>query len=470
MTIYDEARDLECAKRWKPPELPPLKHEPFRPERLAELRADGRAWTEDDWRAEERYHDRLVAARELGVRVTRLSDVDREHVSWLWPGRIPLGKLTMLDGDPNLGKSTVALDLAARVTTGTPFPGEPDRREPASVVLLTAEDGLGDTVGPRLDAAGGDAKRVVVIESIIDTNDGGEIVERPPSLPDDIVRLERTVSREGAALVVVDVLNAFLAARVDSYRDQDIRRALMPLANMAARTGAAVVALRHLTKGRSGNALYAGGGSIGIVGAARAALLVAADPDDEAESRRILAVTKCNLSKPVPAVAFRLVPSDEHGCARVRWEGTTGHQADDLVSIDTREERSAIAEAAEFLRDFLADGDRPQREIKTEAERACLAWHTVRRAKDRLGVRSRKVGAPGERGEWRWTLRLNPEDAHPTPKMPLPEGMGTFASDGHLRDLADDDLGALCSAEDLDGIAVQAAHDRARDAAAEAFE
>jgi hypothetical protein len=424
--------------------------------------------SDEDWLAEELAHAKPEAAAVSEARIVRMSEVAAEPVSWLWPGRIPLGKLTVLDGDPNLGKSTVTLDLAARVTTGSPMPGEQDRGEAASVVLLTAEDGLADTVRPRLDAAGADPSQVVVMDSIVETEEDGQQIERPASLPDDIGRLEATVRRERAALVVVDVLNAFLGARVDNYRDQDVRRALMPLAKMAERTGAAVVALRHLTKARSGSALYAGGGSIGITGAARAVLLIARDPEDETESRLVLAVTKCNVAAPVPAWAFRLLPADEHGCARVSWEGATAYRPDDLVSVDTREERSAVTEAADFLRDLLTEGDRPQREVKDEAERAGVAWHTIRRAKDRIGVRSRKVGAPGERGEWRWSLPRNPEDAHKTPKGRMPEGMGTFAHDGRLRD---HDLGARVSSADVSEVAEeQAARDRARIRAAEALE
>jgi hypothetical protein len=352
---------------------------------------------------------------EPGAVVVRMADVRAERVTWLWPGRIPLGKLTVLDGDPKTGKSTAMLDLAARVSTATPLPDGHRLEAPANVILMTAEDGLGDTVRPRLDAAGADARRVVVFEAVaVRGEDGASYRTRLPSFPRDLDALERIVCTERALLVIVDVLNAYLGADVDGYKDQDIRRALMPLAKLAERTGAAVVALRHLTKSRTGNALYAGGGSIGIVGAARSVLLVAADPDDE--SRRVFAVTACNVAAPAPALGFELVPAEEQDCARVRWLGTVEHQADELVSTATREERSELAEVEEWLTDYLSDGDRPAVEVTSAARTAGISPATLRRAKSKVGAISVRVG-----DRWYWRLGnvlksdaatvANPEDA-----------------------------------------------------------
>lgn len=145
------------------------------------------------------------------------------------------------------------------------------RRDPRSVVLLTAEDGIADTVRPRLDAAGADVDRVFVFSGVVDPETG---TVREPSLPGDLERIEKIVVENDAALVIVDVLSAFLHGSVDSYRDQDVRGARMPLARLAERTGATVVVLRHLSKSGGANPLYRGGGSIGIIGAARVGLLV----------------------------------------------------------------------------------------------------------------------------------------------------------------------------------------------------
>jgi AAA domain len=377
-TICDEcAYDLERAKD-APTSPPPSIDHKF-----------------DHWRA---LGDgaRVFADDQLDVHFTRMADVEPEDVSWLWPGRIPFGKLTVLDGDPKTGKSTMMLDLAARLSTGSPFPDGHRLDGPADVVLLTAEDGLADTVRPRLDAAGANVKRIAVLDWAKAYDKDGTVTERPPSLPRDLPDLETFVTRHGAALVIIDVLNAFLGADVDGYKDQDVRRALMPLAKMAERTGAAIVAIRHLTKQRTGNALYAGGGSIGIVGAARSVLLVAVDPDDD--DRRVMASVACNIAAPVSALGFRLV-ADEHG-SKVVWLGDVAHTADALVSPRSGEDRTARDEAAEWLGEFLADGARPATDVKDAATAAGINPRTLRRAKKQGGVEHRKDGS----GPWFWCL------------------------------------------------------------------
>ncbi len=199
-----------------------------------------------------------------------------QRVAWLSPGRIPLGRLTVLDGDPGLGKSTVTLDLAARVTTGRPMPnGAPGVG--GGVVILSAEDGVADTIRPRLDAAGAACARVRVVG----------VDHALLAIPGDLPELERAIADVGPVLVVVDPLSAYLGATVNSWRDQDVRRALGPLAGLTERTGAAIVVVRHLTESGGASPLYRGGGSIGIIGAARSGLLVAPEPDDDA--RRVLA-------------------------------------------------------------------------------------------------------------------------------------------------------------------------------------
>jgi putative DNA primase/helicase len=362
-----------------------------------------------------------------GLLSVRVSDVEAERVRWLWPGRLPAGKLVVLDGDPGLGKSTLTLDFASRVSTGTPWPDQVPCPAGA-VVVMSAEDAVGDTIRPRLEAVDADLDRVHVIEGVHD-NDR----LRSFTIPGDLARLEGLTTEVGALLVVVDVLAAYLHGSVDSYRDQDVRGALMPLAQLAGRTGATVVVLRHLSKGGGANAVYRGGGSIGIIGAARAGMLVAADPEDD--SRRILAMTKSNLAAMPPALAYRLVNDELRGVARVQWDGATTYQAADLLGMTGPEERSAIAEACEVLTDLLAHGPLPQAEVKAATERAGASWATVRRAKDRLRVRSLKVGRPGEPGEWRWALP--PEDAHDEPEDAEDahaQSVNTFGNLEHLRE------------------------------------
>jgi hypothetical protein len=217
-----------------------------------------------------------------------LSEVEPERVEWLWPRRIPSGKITVLDGDPDNGKTVLTIDLAARVTAGLDLPDDTPT-EAAGAVIVSAEDGAADTIRPRFDAADGDPTRACLLGD-----------EEPLAIPGDIPRLERAVRQVEAALVVIDPIMAFLSGDVNSNRDQDVRRALTPLKQMAERTGAAIVLVRHLNKTPGGNPLYRGGGSIGLIGAARSGLVVGRHADDD--ELRVLAGQKNNLSLPPKAL------------------------------------------------------------------------------------------------------------------------------------------------------------------------
>lgn len=336
-------------------------------------------------------------------RATRLADVTAERVEWLWPGRLPRGKLVVLDGDPSVGKSTVTLDLVARVTTGRPMPGEQLVTVPPSdVVLLAAEDGLADTIRPRLDAAGADCARVHHLDAVPTTDEEGVVRLRPPVIPGDADAIEALVVATGAVLVIVDVLMAYLDGRSNSYRDQDVRGALAPLVAVAERTEATIVVLRHLTKAPGGAAIYRGGGSIGIIGAARAALLAAIDPDDDTGTRRVLAPTKSNLGPPAPAMGYQLVTDDDRGCARVEWLGATAHTADALVAAPaTDDERGALDDAVDWLRSMLAKGPRPRAELGRLARGEGIADRTLARARERTGVvANRDEHAHGRPSMW----------------------------------------------------------------------
>ena len=264
-----------------------------------------------------------------------LADVRPERVEWLWPRRVPRGKITVLDGDPDNGKSVLTTDLAARVTAGKSLPdGTPT--EAAGMVIVSAEDGAADTVRPRFDAAGGEPTRARLLGD-----------EEPFVIPDDIPRLERAIEQIGAALVVIDPIMAFLSGDVNSNRDQDVRRALTPLKRMAERTGAAIILVRHLNKTAGGNPLYRGGGSIGIIGAARSGLVVGRHPEDD--ELRVLAGQKNNLSLPPESLAYR-IETAENGAARIAYEGVSEATAQQLLRIPPdEEEKSALSEAKEFL-------------------------------------------------------------------------------------------------------------------------
>lgn len=347
--------------------------------------------------------------------LVKLADVEAEAIEWLWPGRIPCGKVSLIEGDPSLGKSTGFLDIAARVSRGLPLPGG-GAFGPASVVLLSAEDGLADTIRPRLDAAEADVSRIFALRAVRSAD--GE--ESFPTIDGSLGAIEEAVRRTNAALVGIDPLMAYLGGDVNSYRDQDVRRAIAPLARMAEETGAAVVLVRHLTKGGGAASIYRGGGSIGIVGAARSALLVAKDPGDE--ERRIVASVKSNLSKPPASLAYRLETAP-NGAPRLAWEeGDAGITADELLAAQApavecgRPRDHAVA----FLARYLSGGPRPADEVIRDGEAEGLSEKTLRRARATLGAVSVKVGFPGS---WRWAL---PEDGQKSSKVPT-------SGSGHLR-------------------------------------
>lgn len=337
-----------------------------------------------------------------------LSHVDPERVTWLSPGRLAAGKLTILDGDPGLGKSTLLCDFAARITRGQALPGgQPG--SPRGVIIMSAEDDLFDTIRPRLDAAGGDPRRVFSVGALAAEVGPGQLFAIPSHLP----VLEDVIPRLAIALVIIDPLVAFLARRLSVHNDQDMRRVGVALKDLAERTGVAIVAVRHLNKTPGANPLYRGGGSIGIIGAARCGLLLAADPDDP--SRRILATSKANLAQPPVSLAFRLVSVLNSDVARVVWEGESPHTAADLLRPLTNGERATALNAVRaWLRQALAAGPRPAQEMLAAAEASRISEIALKRARRAEGVIARKER--GRHGCWIWTLPAqNGKEDHPTP-------------------------------------------------------
>lgn len=344
----------------------------------------------------------------------RLSDVEATSVNWLWPGWLPRGKLVVLEGDPGTGKSTLALDLAARLSTGRPMPDGAQLEGAESVVMLTAEDGLADTVRPRLEAAGGDANRVVIVTSVRDPE--GAI--RMPSIPGDVPAVASLVRTESAGLVVVDVLNAFLHGQVDSYKDQDVRKALAPLSAMAEETGCTVLVLRHLSKGGGTKAIYRGMGSIGIAGAARVVLLAGVDPSTE--DRRVLACSKSNLGPEPTSLGYSLANDPAHGAGRIQWHGDSKHTSADLLATAEDDNDGALDQAKEFLLDVLGDGPIPTKDLSTKAKELQISDRTLKRARASLKVKS-SPAAGGPRNGWMLSL--------PDPETPL-DGMPEDRAEG----------------------------------------
>jgi hypothetical protein len=247
------------------------------------------------------------------------------------------------------------------------------------------------------------------------------------TIPRDLPVIEQVIRDHSVVLLIVDVLMAYLAAEVNSHRDQDVRRALHILATMADHTGCCVIVLRHLNKTTGGNAIYRGGGSIGIIGAARAGYMCGTDPDDDTRQRRVFACLKLNLAPEPPALAYRLVNDGLRGCARVVWEGISEHKATTLLAErGSDDERSDRDEAAEWLTGYLIDhgGEDRAGEIFKAARRDGIAQHTIQRARKRAGVTTTKATFGGG---WVWRLDLSEGDTKAT-KDTGPESLSPMSS------------------------------------------
>jgi AAA domain len=324
-------------------------------------------------------------------------------VEWLWPDRVPFGAITVLAGQPGLGKSLLTIELASKVSTGKAG------REPASVVLLSAEDSRSRVVKPRLEAAGADLKHVHLPDITREGFATGLV------FPDDAPRLREAVMTTEAKLVVIDPLSAHLAGRINSWNDQKVREALVPLHRMAEETGAAVLIVAHLNKGESPDPLQRIGGSIGLAAAARSVLLVAPDPDDPdgiSSRRRVLAHVKSNVG-PL-AESRRLMIENARAAmgaptARIKDVGASPHSASELLAVDPPERGGKLTEAVQFLQSELRDGLRLATELEEEAAKRDISKKTLYRAKTRIRVLSRKDEFGGR---WSWELPEVVDDGH----------------------------------------------------------
>jgi hypothetical protein len=266
------------------------------------------------------------------------------------------------------------------------------------VVLVGSEDGIRDTVLPRLRAAGADLRRVHVFAGRARAG----VWTGLPCFPEDCALLAETLEETGARLVIVDPLLAFLSYRVSSLSGSMVRLALGPLAQVAANQGAAIVLVRHLTKGGRGDrACYRGIGSIALIGIARMAFLVATSPADE--ELHVLACTKSNLALPPPSLGFRIAASDL-GPPVIHWAGPVDISADELVLNPRFACGQALDRAKEFLQEQLRPGPCAFEELRRKAQELGFSERTLRRAKDHLQVVTEQKRTDG-RTSWYWRLR-----------------------------------------------------------------
>ena len=329
--------------------------------------------------------------------VVNLQQVEPRQTDWLWDQYIPRGAITVVDGDPGLGKSQLTIDLAARLSRGDCMPPQHAANgtyTPRGTLILNVEDDPARTLRPRLDAAGAVPSRIHLLNGM-DGFDGEE--KRPVVLPLDLGVIESIIKQHAVGMVILDPFVAYLDSKLSMNSDADVRRCLGQVATMAERTGVAVLLVRHLNKKSGQSAIYRGGGSIGITGAARAAFLVGTDPDDR--DCRIFAPVKCNLAPEPSSLSFEIESVDT--TSRIRWGDVTGLTAADLLQTDKQQGGSKCDQAKEIIADILADGPRGENEVKTACVEAGFSKATYWRARKSLNVQSEKTDF---RGEWLLSL------------------------------------------------------------------
>lgn len=353
----------------------------------------------------------------------RLDNVQAKPVTWLWPGRIACGKVTLIAGDPGLGKSQITATLAGIVTTGGAWPVDGAKSPLGAVLFLSAEDDAADTIRPRLEAVGADLSRCAVVDAILDTDETGAIRQRSFSLKNDLARLEGVLNDIGEVrLIVIDPITAYLGG-IDSHKTSDVRDLLSPLANFAERHQVAILGISHLNKSNTQDALLRVNGSLAFVAAARAAFVVAKDKNNPA--RRLLLPLKNNLAKDIGGFAFSiadvLLENGLETSKIVFEDAPVNMTADEAMNArPAREEAGAVDDARQFLLDLLSAGPLPSGEVKAEAEKAGLSFRAIRRAKDLGGIDANKEGFDGG---WIWSLS---EDDHTKSAKPYTQHLAPF--------------------------------------------
>lgn len=343
----------------------------------------------------------------MGFRVTRMSDVAMRPVNWLWEGKIPLGKVSGISGDPGLGKSQITASMTAIVTRGGQWPVTRDHAPIGNVILLNAEDDNEDTIGPRLEAAGADMTRVFTLDAIKVESDGIE-GERNFDLSRDIANLQDLMARIGdVRLVIIDPVSAYMG-KADSHNNAEVRGVLAPLKDAAAKHNAAIVLVNHLNKSKGSSALHRTQGSVAFTGAPRAVWGVVKDKDNP--ERRLFLPLKNNLGPDTHGLAYsveswRLEGSDPSiNTSRISWETqAVTVTADEVMNEQEDDGNSALDEAEDFLKDALSFGARPVVDIHNGARKAGISQRTLNRAKSKLRIKSVRSGF-GPDSKYTWVL------------------------------------------------------------------
>lgn len=325
-----------------------------------------------------------------------MDQVEAKPVRWLWPGLIPKGKLSIICGDPGLGKSFVTLDILARLSRGMPFPfsdseGQAGHEtEPQSGILLSAEDDPADTIRPRLEAMGADLTKAIVFDGV--QNADGDVYDFV--IGENVRQLYDVIRAKGdVGLVVVDPISAYVG-QTDSYNNAQVRAMLKPLSDMASELGIAVMLVTHMRKSQGGKSLHNAMGSLAFTAAARVVLMVSRDPNDP--ETRVIVTVKSNLANDRKGYTYTVTDG------KVEWTGVVEGSADEVMAgAATVRGNPVMRAAAEAIRQHLAEHKEASVEmIRSLAEKFGATYEQVsqKKFKDRNGFTT--VGT-GRSATWR---------------------------------------------------------------------
>lgn len=327
------------------------------------------------------------------------ADIKPEHVEWLVDQSFPLGMLAVIGGQPGLGKSQISINLAAGVTTGKGLPGTGGFNNLGSVIILANEDDAARTIRPRLDAAGADITKVHIVEGV--AREGADVEMFQLDL--DIADLrERALQIGDVKLIIIDPPSAYLGTKVDSYKDSDVRRVLMPLGTLAQDTGAMILLIVHLNKRTDGGAQQRFSGSTAWTAAPRVGFMVAEDP---LTKQRFMLPVKNNIGDDRLGYQYHITEKlIQYGgqtfkSSYIVWDQTTSRSVAELLTPPKVNKSDAVSVAKGFLAEELADGALAVDGIQAAAKAAGISWSSVLRAKSTMLITSEKVGSG-----WTWTL------------------------------------------------------------------
>ncbi len=329
----------------------------------------------------------MVEKQNVELKLIHMEDVVSKEVEWLWYPYIPYGKITIIEGDPGEGKTTLVLKLAAALSRGLPLPCDDDKEyEPIHIIYQTAEDGIEDTIKPRLEKAGADCSMIRVIDE----------TDKELSMTDD--RLEQAIIETGARLIILDPIQAYIGATVDMHRANEIRPVLKHLGIIAEKHNCAIILIGHMNKASGSKSTYRGLGSIDIQATARSVLLVARLRDKP--NIRIMAHDKSSLAPAGDAIGFEMTEDNGMVCI-----GPYDITIDELLSGNEGRGKKKLDIAENFIKEYFGTNKViPSNEIMMEAAKRSIKRNTLLSAKKKLGITSDKEKAEDGTIYWTWIM------------------------------------------------------------------